>query len=511
MSTFTSTAQSEECNANNNAAAGGSKSAPPVSLQSMSLSELFAEKNLKIPDYQRSYSWRSNHVEDLLKDICERKTTYLMGTVILHDLGDDKGYDIVDGQQRLVTLTVLLHTLQQQLPSHQFKLPLLNGKFSTGAAKAIRETRDTIKAFLTSKSEEWEAIFKFLTSDSLDADRNENAHLQFHVLKLSGPDALDRAYTFFDSVNSKGKSLSDFDLLKAHHLMYIPSAREALATSHNDEWLRRNDEVHRTLFSETLRRLRMWARGLERDDKQEWPDYNEFLPVVEPSTDDDVEHLFNRYMQPVAFRSWRRVGDQIVLSMDYPVTDGETMIPMEINQTIEGGDAFFLFAKRYHRLYEVLFTPNQTATPSTAIIFVRTLGCNIDNAYLSNAFRAAILLYVDKFGEDRLIESSVCIERIISAWRWAARSVRIEGTLTHVRNVRLIPTLLDSVNARHAFEQLLKRAQSTPRAPNPSENIAANSVRDRYRSVLDTFYENERFKASDERARLVTYFENPVK
>ena len=287
--------------------------------------------------------------------------------------------------------------------------------------------------------------------------------------------------------------------------MYVPSDQESLATRHNDEWLRRN-EVHGRLFRDTLRRLRMWARGHHRDDMQEWPDYNEFAPVVEPNTDEDVEHMFNRYMQPAAFRSWRRVGEKIVLSMDYPVVDSETMIPMEINQTIEGGDAFFLFAKRYHALFDTLFTPNSTTSPTTALVFVRKLETSINNDHLRSAFRAAILLYVDKFGEDRLIDTSVCIERIISAWRWAAKSLKIEGTLTHVRDMRLVSILLESVNARHAFEQLLRQAQASPRVPLPPENIEMSGVRARYRDELKTFYGNERFKIPDERARSVTHF-----
>jgi hypothetical protein len=195
--------------------------------------------------------------------------------------------------------------------------------------------------------------------------------LQFHVLVLNkipnGPDPLDRAYTFFDSVNSKGKALSDFDLLKAHHLMFIPFKQEVLATHHNADWLSK-DEAHADLFSKTLRRLRMWARGQERDNKKEWADFNEFSSVVEPDHEEDMVHVFNRYMQPAAFHSWRREGDRIVLSMDYPVQDGELLIPTEITQTIEGGDAFFLYAKRYHSLYNALFRFTEKDRPPTAFL-----------------------------------------------------------------------------------------------------------------------------------------------
>src|SRR5208282_872552 len=98
-----------------------------VNLECWSLHDLFNQsKQLSIPDYQRSYSWKSSHVLDLLKDTFERTTPYLIGTLILHDTlhGSQKTLDIVDGQQRLVTLTVLLHEFGAP------PLPLLNGEFN---------------------------------------------------------------------------------------------------------------------------------------------------------------------------------------------------------------------------------------------------------------------------------------------------------------------------------------------------------------------------------------------
>lgn len=469
---------------------------PEITLQTLSLRELF-EKQLSIPDYQRSYSWRSNHVQDLLKDICDCKLPYLMGTVILHKIeNDDEGeeeceqFNIVDGQQRLITLSILLHILEV----NEIGCPLMLGQFSKGAAEIIRKAYESIQTFLSVNNKEKIKNLLIANTNKSTDENNEKqdiAHLQFHVLTLSGPEALDRAYTFFDSTNSKGKALSDFDLLKAHHLMFIPPKQEVLATQHNDEWQLR-DEIHSNLFSNILRRLRMWARLQNRDDKQEWVDYNEFSSVVEPDHDEDVEHVFNRYMQPAAFRSWRRVGGKIVLSMDYPVAEAETMIPTEITQTIEGGDAFFLYAKHYHRLYELMFSEEKS---TTAFVFVRKLAQHMNNIYLRDAFRAVVFLYVDKFGENRLVETSACVECIISAWRWEAKSVRIEGTLTHVCDKRLVPILLESVNSRHAYEQLLRIAQSVKRKP--EDNIESRSVRERYLDSLKNFYMNERPKIID--------------
>ena len=89
---------------------------------------------LSIPDYQRIYCWEQHHVMCLLNDIynhleCQdhQSTTYRLGTIILH-YHDDK-YDIIDGQQRLVTLSLLLSEMG-------ISSKLLEEKFASDVAKS---------------------------------------------------------------------------------------------------------------------------------------------------------------------------------------------------------------------------------------------------------------------------------------------------------------------------------------------------------------------------------------
>ena len=71
---------------------------------------------LKIPDYQRIYCWEDSNVKCLLDDLVEHlthhsgQTPYRLGTIILHY--HDNHYDIIDGQQRLVTLSLILHEIR---------------------------------------------------------------------------------------------------------------------------------------------------------------------------------------------------------------------------------------------------------------------------------------------------------------------------------------------------------------------------------------------------------------
>lgn len=87
--------------------------ASSVDLEIKRLEDVF-KLNLKIPDYQRIYCWSEDNVKCLLDDLVEHKeryggVPYRLGTIILHY--HDNRYDIIDGQQRLVTLSLILHQL----------------------------------------------------------------------------------------------------------------------------------------------------------------------------------------------------------------------------------------------------------------------------------------------------------------------------------------------------------------------------------------------------------------
>src|SRR5690606_18322640 len=76
------------------------------------LSELI-KIGLVIPPYQRPYKWKAENVTQLLEDIFEHVLTkekvYRIGNLIVHE--DNSLLNIVDGQQRLITISILLSCL----------------------------------------------------------------------------------------------------------------------------------------------------------------------------------------------------------------------------------------------------------------------------------------------------------------------------------------------------------------------------------------------------------------
>ena len=174
----------------------------------ISIDELL-EMPLNIPDYQRPYKWTRKNVADLFDDIDtaisdSRRPDYTdfkyrVGSVILHK--NNEKYDIVDGQQRLITLSLIKHALD---PNYTNAL-LQHAFHDADSIKNIFDNNNFIKEWLDMQS-----------NQQIDEYKNAfNSLLEAVVLSV---DDISEAFQLFDSQNTRGKELDPHDLLKAYHL-----------------------------------------------------------------------------------------------------------------------------------------------------------------------------------------------------------------------------------------------------------------------------------------------------
>ena len=80
----------------------------------------------KIPPYQREYSWQKAEWEDLFQDLVEADGAHFLGTIITLNQTDDAAaksvLELIDGQQRMTTLTLLLAAIYSLLKQHEVEL-----------------------------------------------------------------------------------------------------------------------------------------------------------------------------------------------------------------------------------------------------------------------------------------------------------------------------------------------------------------------------------------------------
>lgn len=83
----------------------------PLNASASSAGALLSSSIFDVPPFQREYSWQEDEVAEFWSDLCNNieAESYFLGLVILTDEGTRK--HVVDGQQRLVTLTLLANAL----------------------------------------------------------------------------------------------------------------------------------------------------------------------------------------------------------------------------------------------------------------------------------------------------------------------------------------------------------------------------------------------------------------
>ncbi len=218
--------------------------------------ELLAGRKYSIDYYQRDYKWQKKQVADLLDDLAakflesheegnERSAVadyshYFLGSIIISDKDGQKF--IIDGQQRLTTLTLLLIFLQHQLEDAEQKGQIADLIFSRKYGKRsfnldIPERTACMEALY--KGEEFpdpdppesiaNILARFSEFEGLFPDELGGAALPYVVdwlvenVRLVEITAYsdEDAYTIFETMNDRGLSLTPADMLKGYLLANI--------------------------------------------------------------------------------------------------------------------------------------------------------------------------------------------------------------------------------------------------------------------------------------------------
>lgn len=88
-----------------------------ISIQLDGISNVLKTRRFRVPAYQRSYAWEVEHVEALLFDINDaikgKEKEYFLGSVVVTG-PVDKRFEVVDGQQRLATVSLLISAIRDR-------------------------------------------------------------------------------------------------------------------------------------------------------------------------------------------------------------------------------------------------------------------------------------------------------------------------------------------------------------------------------------------------------------
>ncbi|MDR2461331.1 MAG: DUF262 domain-containing protein [Deltaproteobacteria bacterium] len=336
------------------------------------------EIKLEIPNYQRPYKWTAKNAIQLLNDIVDAKNRnneiYRVGTLILHK--DNDKYNIVDGQQRIITFSLLLNALGAD------QIKFLEQKLSHNPF-TIRNIQNN---YLTLKRQ----------VNNIGGDQDKNDLLEYIKnnceLIVVITDDLSEAFQFFDSQNARGKKLYPHDLLKAYHLREMNHLEVSEIESVVKSWENVDQKKLSELFSEYLHRVREWTNG------------NKALELTEHNIQ-NFKGITRQNNYPYAqfYKGAFYYAETVNHSAVPKVTGIKNLKKFQLYTPIFAGKPFFDYALHYFTIlcdiqnnnkYEGYYINDNEIVATLNLLKYRT---GIGNQISRLLFDTAILLYVDRF------------------------------------------------------------------------------------------------------------------
>ena len=256
--------------------------------------ELLANK-YTLDYYQREYNWQKGQVEEFLDDLTNKflenykeshnleavdnYSYYFLGPIIISENGKTSERYIVDGQQRLTTLTLLLINLYRMFDDAEDKPDIVNLIFSEEFGQRsfnldIPERAQCIEALYEGMdfddTNQPESIRNIIAcSDYIKSNFSEDLRgsvLPYFVHWLLEKVYLieitasvdDDAYTVFETMNDRGLPLSPTDMLKGYLLTKITNVQRDRASK---VWRDRIQCLQNLGKDETENAIKAWLRS----------------------------------------------------------------------------------------------------------------------------------------------------------------------------------------------------------------------------------------------------------
>lgn len=394
----------------------------------MRIKDLLFE-HFEIPDYQRPYKWNPKHINQLINDLqtFRNQKEYRLGTLVLN------GNKIVDGQQRIVTLSLLLYVLFENTPSktpysdflQRINIFWQRTKFKNPISIAhIRENLSCIRE----RMDDFDGGFLPFLMD----------RCQFVVVQLP---KITEAFQFFDSQNARGKDLEPHDLLKAFHLREISelSKRDKQNVSY---WQDEKSSFLVQLFL-SMYRVNRWAKAYSGDQFTK-DDIDVFKGVSLNS-----KH-YQAYLQQIICHYFVDDYNDDKIRM---IDRSNLEYPFQLDQSIINGSRFFDMIRYYGLLFNQIrqidtYQPFGTHERSAYNIICFLNSYKNRNRqgdiYTRELFDCMLLYYIDRFGFEEINKIVWKLFKEVYSIRIEQYTVKLSTINNYAVNERMFRIIRDA-------------------------------------------------------------------
>ena len=413
--------------------------------------EPIKDVNLCVPIYQRPYKWTARNAIQLLDDIIDAKNRnkerYRVGTLILHQTNNR--YDIVDGQQRAITFSLLLSALGENNIAF-LQQEIYDNEFNN---HNIANNYNALYRRVGLKSEESELAVEHQREMERLKEYIEN---RCELIVVITPD-ISEVFQFFDSQNARGKALYPHDLLKAYHLREMNDISEDETEKIVKGWEQVSQRGLADFFCNYLYRIKEWVNG------------NKASVLNEHNI-----HIFKGITRsartPYAqfYKSAYCYADMVNSSAMPFVSGTQNVNAFQLNTPVIAGKPFFEYTKHYYNILKDIQNNNKyEGFYINDNIIVKTLDRHFKrgkgNSITRLLFDTSVLLYVDRFCPEAYPtkeDMDLFEQFVVYAFIWAY-SLRAQYTnLGWLSAQNYIMGLSDKINAFNMY-QLISN-QDTP-------------------------------------------------
>lgn len=268
--------------------------------QDIQIADLVGKKDVTflVPPYQRKYQWTfKKEVETLLDDVEEfinsNNKDYFLGSIVIKSSsGLRQNFILVDGQQRITTFLLAMAALKERLKNENSTLKLRvdlileteTDKFKLNRIKDQEIVQKIIQgqAYLLDDHEQESSYFKvfkglvgYFNDQPIDwIDSFFTKGLSKIKLAVIDLDENEDEFLVFESINSKGKSLSAADLIKNYIMMNCDEEQEHIFE--NDILARISEDSILDLYRQLL--AIKTGKLLSKNGKQLYYQFKELFP-----------------------------------------------------------------------------------------------------------------------------------------------------------------------------------------------------------------------------------------
>ncbi|MBB1487000.1 DUF262 domain-containing protein [Oceanospirillum sediminis] len=445
------------------------------------VSELVQLEKLTIPPYQRPYKWTTRNIHQLFQDIQLHKTqsAYRLGTIVFHH--DDEGMlNIVDGQQRTLTLVLAVYAIIQERWDQLERQDL---------SEQLEALEEPIEAFMEAQQFSSDISQRNLHQNYLEIKRlvSRSEFTEHHIdfllnhceVVIFSLCSISEAFQFFDSQNARGRDLEPHDLLKAYHLREFSEDEQTLKAETVAGWEALESKELATLFAEYLYRIRRWALGYSA----RYFSKNE-VGLFKGVNIDQIEHF--PYVE--SLRIAHHYVDDYNSQYHRKIDGQKKAFPFHLDQMIINGRRFFEMSNYYQKQVQAIVNAEYGESSRfmdielthQALNILRTLNhypdrLRIGDKYVRAIFDCGLIFYMDKFGT---VELSSAIEKIF-IWSFRLRIkqqvVQLATMDNHVLNQNLFRLIKDATLPSDVLSMPL---QSLTNADNKNNSRKNNASKD---------------------------------